>query len=145
MLREYTARDRENAARMFVDVFTHEPWDYHWMREDKILRYFKDFEETPKFMGFAEDDEGKITGLCFGVVNDYFSYCSYEIKEFVVARQSQRQGLGGRMLEGVAAALREKNVDFISLATQRDIPAFSFYQKNGYQVSEGAVYLNKIL
>ena len=95
MLRPYVKDDRDEAAALFLDVFLHEPWHYHWMKEKDVRRYFMDMENTPNFAGFVYEREknagipcgspgiltasGEIVGLCFGIINDYFS-CVWGVK-----------------------------------------------------------------
>ena len=68
----------------------------------------------------------------------------YEIKELAVSYESQRKGVGTRMLDLIEEYLSEKrNVEFISLQTAWLSPAYDFYIKNDYTMSEDNAFLAK--
>ena len=67
-----------------------------------------------------------------GVVDDYFEGSIYEIKEFAVAADFHRTGVGSTVLAAVEAEIAGHGVAAVSLQTSRTIPAYKFYQKNGY-------------
>ena len=141
----YAKDDKQACVDLFVDVFTHEPWRYAWMRADSITRYFADMARTPGFLGLVMKEDGILLGFCFGLMTDYFNGVNYEIKEIAVARACQRQGMGSRLLAQAEQWLQKKGVNTITLATRRDIGAYAFYMKNSYDVSEAALYLYKNL
>ena len=132
-------------AAVFTDVFTNEPWNYTWLSGENVRRYLGDLAATPKFLGFAYKSGNPAAGACFGIVNDYFSAPAYEIKEIYVARKTQRAGVGSAMLKLIEAELSKIGISAVTLFTQRKIPAYDFYIKNGYRVSDDAVYFSKML
>lgn len=130
---------------MFLDVYKNKPWNYTWLIFENTLRYFTDLFNTPCFIGFKFIEDNITVGYCVGISSDYFVGNSFEIKEIFISRQLQNKGLGSNFLGMVEKSLKDFEVDRITLATQREIPAFDFYLKNGYEVSEGAVFLSKCL
>ena len=143
----YCPDDRHACIDLYVDVFTHAPWQYDWITAAKVARYFADLERTPCFRGFVLREIGQksLLGFCFGLLTDYFNSTNYEIKEIAVARTRQRQGVGSRLLQETEAWLRQRGVSTLTLTTRRDIDAYAFYTKNDYTVSESAAIFYKAL
>ena len=145
-MKKYAAVNRNEAVELFMGVFQAEPFGYTWLRREDVARYFTDLTNTPSELSFLYyDDKGLLTGLCFGAINDYFLHKLYDIKEFAVRRQAQGRGAGGRMLEEVSAFLKQEGVAAITLSTQREIPAYEFYIKNGFVASKSSVTLSKTI
>ena len=136
-------RDVKVCAPMFVKVFTSPPWEYHWVTEDKARRYIEDILITPGSLCFLYYEESKLLGFCLGAVSDYFLEAQYEIKEFGILPQSQRQGSGSRMLGRIEEYLAESKIYSIFLHTSKNAPAYGFYVKNNYMLVENSVYLAK--
>ena len=146
MIIKYATENRDEAIELFMDVFTAEPFCYTWLTREGAARYFTDLANTPSALSFLYyDDKGLFTGLCLGSLNDYFLHKLYEIKEFAVRRGVQGKGEGRRMLEEIADCLKCEGVVAITLSTQREIPAYEFYLKNGFTESKGSVTLSKTI
>ena len=145
MLQKFSSIHMDNCVRLFYDVFTSEDWKFDWLAIDNINRYFTDLGNTPQFSGFVWIEKNRLMGGCFGVVSDYFSAPQYEIKEIFVDLKSQGQGIGSRFLKAIEDELARQEIQAVSLFTQCDIPAYSFYLKNEYIISEKTVHFLKVL
>lgn len=143
MLREYRHTDMDGAMELYMDTFADPPFNYSWMERDRIRRYFVDMENTPGFKGFVYERDGALAGLCLGTVQDYFACCVYDIKELVVAADCRGSGVGTELLTGAEERLAGLGVELMSLATSAELPAFGFYKKNGYEVSDSTVWMGK--
>ncbi len=145
MLRPYEKKDKPACVHLFLEIFCNPPYDYHWMTQDNTLRYFTDLENTPCFLGVTFWEDKTLAGFCLGVTSDYFIGKSYEIKEIAVAKSLQGEGRGGKLLALLTEFLKQQQVDVMTLATHQSLNAYSFYQKQGFEVSEGAVYMHKAI
>ena len=144
MLKKYTPAHRNQAIDLFLGVFTAEPFCYDWLSRESVTRYFTDIENTPLELSFLYyNDKGLLTGLCFGIVNDYFQLKLYEIKELAIRKETQGTGEGRRMLDEISAYMKREGAAVIKLATQRNIAAYGFYLKNGFIPSETSVTLSR--
>lgn len=65
------------------------------------------------------------------------------IDEFCVARGMQGQGIGSRFMKAVEAYLSENGIFRIFLQTGKDVPAYEFYRRNGFQELIGHVSFAK--
>lgn len=143
-LKQYTHEYIKSCAKLFFDVFTDEPFNFQ-ITKNNMLRYLTDISNSPNFKGYMYFNEGRLIGMCFGCVIDYFLNCTYDIKEIAVSKNFQRSGTGGAFLNAIEEDLKKFNINAVTLATQREIPAFKFYEKNGYSASESTVYMSKQL
>jgi len=145
MIREYRNTDSGAALELYIDCFQSPPFGYDWLRRDAIKRYFADMERTPGFKGFVFESDSIAAGICLGVLQDYFACPTYDIKEFIVSRACRGRGVGKALLAGVEEALSKDGIGLILLSTADHLDAFEFYKKNGYAVSEGSVWMGKVI
>lgn len=136
--------DIHAAVELYLGVFNEEPFCYDWLRPDNAARYFTDIENTPGSYSFLYyDNKGLLAGLCLGIIQDYFQIVTYEIKEVAVRKDAQGRGRGTRMLSEVSKHLRTQGVQALTLMTQKNIPAFSFYKKNNFSTLDSTIYMTK--
>lgn len=145
MIKTCGINDLPKCLDIFYDIFTSPPWVYSWMDKNEMLRYFNDMYKTPGFIGYMYYDGGVLMGACVGVISDYFLHTQYDIKEIFIRKSSQNKGLGSKMMSEIEEDLVKKGVVCITLMTQRNISAYTFYQKNGFIDSESAVHMVKVL
>jgi len=138
-------KDIPACAKIFTDVYSGPPWDYHWVTIDKADRYMRDIAASPGFCGFVYFEDDVLTGFCVGAMTDYFFGPQYEIKECAIIPDRQRNGAGSRMISLIEDRLAKAGVINIYLHTSRTIPAYGFYIKNGYLPVDDNVYFMKEL
>ena len=63
----------------------------------------------------------------------------YWIEEFDILPQWQGKGKGGEFLRRIQGHLAERGIHQMVLLTERGVPAYGFYMKNGFQEVEGQV------
>jgi ribosomal protein S18 acetylase RimI-like enzyme len=145
MLELFKKPDISRCVRLFIDVFSDEPFKFGWLTEEGTSRYFRDITHTPGFLGFKYTDGSGIIGFCLGCVSDYYGTAQYDIKEIAVDTQKQRQGIGSIMLNEIESYLIKSNISSITLMTDITIPAYGFYTRRNYQQSKRNVQMFKIL
>lgn len=143
MLLPMRKNEIERCSQLYMEVFHSPPWHYDWITKEGTVRYFTDLYRTPGFRGFTYKVAGELTGLCMGCIFDYFTAPQYEIKEFAVSPARQRLGIGGLMLEALEDCLAQEKVAFITLMSDRHIPAFAFYQKHGFMLHDENIFMSK--
>ena len=122
----------DDVLRIYVDAFTSPPLNYNFVTKARAERYIKDMIRTPCFVGYVYPDEKNITAFVFGKFDNYFDGTLYEIMELAVDPSIQRGGTGREVMSLLESRLKNLGVDAISLNTSRHLPAYKFYQKNGY-------------
>ena len=141
----YKNKHFDDVLRIYVAAFTSPPLNYDFVTKAKAERYIKDMTRTPGFVGYVYPDEERITAFIFGAVDNYFSGTLYEIMELAVDPFAQRGGIGTKVMNLLESRLKDLGVDAISLNTSRHLPAYAFYQKNGYEEITDNVNLAKWL
>ncbi|MCL2874189.1 MAG: GNAT family N-acetyltransferase [Defluviitaleaceae bacterium] len=143
-LKQYEPEYINICVELFFDVFTDEPFNFQ-ITADNMTRYLTDISNSPNFKGYMYFMGKRLIGICFGAFIDYFQVNTYDIKEVAVAKDCQGSGIGGAFLNEIEKDLAKSGVKAVTLATQKTIPAFGFYKKNGYSISDNTVYMSKSL
>ena len=131
----------EEMKKLFLDVFSNEPWFDKWNRNQLDL-YMKDLTENTNSLSFAIFDENEeLIGCSLGYIFNWWQGREYFIKEFFISRKNQSQGAGSTFLTLMKEKLRDEGVQHITLATEKTVPAYHFYQKNGFTVLEDSAFL----
>ncbi|MBR6599325.1 MAG: GNAT family N-acetyltransferase, partial [Oscillospiraceae bacterium] len=81
-------------------------------------------------IGLFEDDE--FIGMALGSIKHWYTGTEYYIDEFCIKSQKQGKGIGTKFLAMVEKFVEEKGISHIFLQTERTVPAFEFYKKNGF-------------
>ena len=67
-----------------------------------------------------------------GRIKHWYTGTEYCIDELCIRTDRQRQGLGSYFLEELQRQLQSMGIEQIFLQTDRDVPAYRFYLKNGF-------------
>jgi len=135
--------DYEEMKQLFLDVFSNEPWFDKWSK-DQLDLYMRDLTENHNSRSFAlYDEKEELIGCSLGYIFNWWEGKEYFIKEFFISRKSQGQGAGSVFLTLLNDQLRAEEIQHITLATEKTVPAYHFYQKNGFSVLEQSAFLVK--
>lgn len=122
----------EQIRELFRSVFTAPPWNDDWSDEKQLDEYLRDLmgARTPVTLGLTEN--GNLIGVSLGYIKHWYSGTEYVIDELCIRQDRQRLGLGTLFLSGIENYLKKRDVYTIYLTTERNVPARSFYLKNGF-------------
>lgn len=67
-----------------------------------------------------------------GHIKHWFSGTEYCIDELCIAPEKQGKGIGTAFLKQIEDDIRRMGLKQIFLQTERDVPAYHFYLKNGF-------------
>ena len=141
----YRSENLDTVTRIFVSAFTAPPLVHDFLNQENARRYIEDIAKSPGFLGYVFSDRGKACAFALGAVDNYFEGTIYQIKEFAVDGKQHRSGIGSTAMQLLEEKMAQLGVDAISLNTSRNLPAFAFYKKNGYETLEENVAMVKIL
>lgn len=132
-IRELNISDIEEIKTLFYDIFTNEPWNDDWSDKTQLHEYITDLigNRNSLSLGLYEDDV--LTGLSLGSIIHWCTGTEYYIYEFCVMKSRQGKGIGTEFLVKVTDIAREKGATHIFLQTERTVPAYAFYKKNGFE------------
>lgn len=78
-----------------------------------------------------------------GDIRHWYNGTEYYIDEFCVCRDKQGLGIGTEFLKAVEQHIITRGMTQIFLQTERTVPAYHFYKKNGFMELEGHVSFAK--
>lgn len=84
-------------------------------------------------------------GISLGYIFHWWEGDEYYIKEFCIRRDSQKMGYGSIFLQELGEFLLTRKIRAIGLTTERNVPAYAFYKKNGFIELDKTVFLARIL
>ncbi|MCR5706882.1 MAG: GNAT family N-acetyltransferase [Ruminococcus sp.] len=126
---------------LFRDVFMNEPWCDDWSDDIQLTEYLLDLTGNRNSLAFGLFDGDKLVGISLGSIMHWCSGTEYYIYEFCISRSRQHEGLGTVFLHGIEDIIRDMRIDHIFLQTEKNVPAYDFYRKNGFTELEGHVSL----
>lgn len=138
-LRELSMGDMDEIKVFFTSIFTKEPWNDDWSDENQLQAYIADLigNRSALTLGLFADES--LVGLSMGRVKHWYSGTEYCIDELCIKTEEQGKGLGTRFLKEIESFIKTKGAKYIFLQTERTVPAYEFYRKNGFIELENSV------
>ncbi|MCR5600872.1 MAG: GNAT family N-acetyltransferase [Ruminococcus sp.] len=140
-IRRLGADDIDIIKELFISVFTSEPWFDDWSDPVQLNSYILDLIGNNNSLSLGLYEHNVLVGLALGYIMHWFAGTEYYIHEFCVKTEKQGKGLGSEFMRLIDEYVRGLDVDHIFLQTDRSLPAFDFYVKNGFRELEGHVSL----
>ncbi len=138
MIRPYEESDLAQCAKIFRQAFSEEDWGCAWTQERAEL-YLSDYVNNPKFVGFVSEDAGVIDGAIFACKKVSWNNDEIYVDDLIVNPKKQRSGIGKELVDTLKDYSKENGLAGIVLYTHEQAPAKRFYEKNGFQLSEGVI------
>ncbi|MBD5393496.1 MAG: GNAT family N-acetyltransferase [Lachnospiraceae bacterium] len=129
----------------FKEVFTKEPWNDDWSNEEQLENYIVDLIGNKNSLTLVYFDDDKLVALAMGHVKHWYAATEYYIDELCVKTQLQGQGIGGKFINAIEEYLIRHDIRAIFLLTEKDVPAYDFYKKHGFEEHENNVAFAKWL
>lgn len=134
----------EDIKQLFCSVFMNEPWNDDWSNDEQLSNYMLDLTGNRNSLSIGLYDGDELVGVSLGSIMHWCTGTEYYIYEFFIAREQQNKGLGTIFLSEIEKYVKEMNVNHIFLQTERNVPAYQFYGKNGFVELDGHVSFVKI-
>ena len=131
-LKRLSINDKEAIKELFTGVFTGEPWNDDWSDSKQLDCYIDDLCGQSYSLTFGLYDGGELIGISMGDIKHWFRGTEYLINELCIKTDRQGTGAGTFFLTEIEKAIKEMGLKQIFLLTDRDMPAYNFYKKNGY-------------
>ncbi len=122
----------EEIREFFFQVFSNEPWNDDWSDQNQLHAYISDLigNNNSLALGFYENET--MVGLVMGSIRHWYSGTEYYIDEFCIKTEEQGRGLGTQFMQAIEIYIKNKGMKHIFLQTERNMPAYQFYKRNGY-------------
>ena len=134
--------DLELVSQLYVDVFSNPPWNEHWEYNWAYERLNWVYR-SQGFMGFVARNGDRILGAIFGYSAPFQGKKGLIIVEFFVSNDYQNRGIGTRLLKEIELELKSRKYNFISLLTNEDSSAKSFYLKHNFKRDNKLIFLRR--
>lgn len=131
-IREIDVAQIDQIKTLFFRIFTGKPWNDDWSNPVQLHSYIMDIIGNPNSLSFGLFDEDELIGLSLGLIMHWHAGTEYYILEFGLASNRQGEGLGSLFMREIEHLAKEKDVTHIFLQTERTVPAYDFYTKNGF-------------
>lgn len=143
-LKRLSIDDKEEIKKVFVGVFTKEPWYDDWSDEEQLDMYICDLVGQGYSLTYGlYDDTWELIGISLGYIKHWYSGTEYIINELCIKTEKQGAGAGTFFIHAIEEAIKELGLKQIFLLTESNVPAFEFYRKNGFVQSEYNVAFSK--
>lgn len=138
MIRQMESEDLTQCGAIYAKAFPMEHWGIDWTNEN-ATEYLSDFFEQKKFIGYVYEENNEIIGCIFALCKISGSKKEIYVNEMAVLPDRQGHGIGKQLLHTVLEHSREMGSAGVVLYTSEYAPAAKFYEKNGFQVSQGTI------
>ncbi len=142
-IRKLEINQIDEIKTLFKNVFMNEPWNDDWSNEEQLDEYMLDLSGNRNSLAIGLYDAEELVAVSLGSIMHWCTGTEYYIYEFFVTRERQGKGLGTEFIKDIIEYVKKLEVNHIFLQTERDLPAYSFYQKVGFKELEGHASLVK--
>lgn len=147
-MEQYTFRrvgpeEIETIKELFVSVFTAAPWNDDWSDAAQLDAYIRDLIAQSNSLAYALYEGENMIALAMGRIKHWYEGTEYCIDELCVKTDRQGKGIGTDFLARIEHAIHDTGLTHIFLLTERTVPAYRFYKKNGFYELEDIVAFGK--
>ncbi|MDY2937954.1 MAG: GNAT family N-acetyltransferase [Fusicatenibacter sp.] len=107
----------ESIKRLFISVFTIEPWNDDWSDEEQLRLYLFDLVGQSNSLTYGLYEKENLIGVSMGNIKHWYSGTEYYIDEFCVQTDKQGNGIGSYFLKQIEKAIKE--IGLVQIETVR--------------------------
>ena len=144
-LKRLSIDDKEEIKALFKGVFMGEPWNDDWSDSEQLDLYIEDLCGQGYSLTYGLYDGDEMIGLSMGYIKHWYTGTEYIIDELCIKTDRHGSGAGTFFLEQIEKTIKELGLKQIFLLTDRDMPAYNFYKKNGYVEVSSLVPFAKLI
>ncbi len=130
--RRIGTEETEAIRDLFFSVFTSEPWLDDWSDQKQLNAYIADLTHQGNSLAFGLYAGEKLIGVSMGNVKHWYTGTEYCVDEFCIRKEYQGKGAGTYFLREIEKAIVQMGLKQIFLQTETTVPAYHFYEKNGF-------------
>lgn len=135
----------DKIKELFTSVFTVGPWNDDWSDQKQLDLYMFDLVGQSNSLTFGLYEENELIGVSMGHIKHWYSGTEYCIDELCVRKENQGNGIGTLLLNKIEESIRKMGLVHLFLQTEKNVPAYRFYQKNGYtELDEHVSFVKRI-
>ena len=104
---ELSLRRLEETERVFLEIFSREPWNDAWSGE-QLRRYMLEIMGNDNSLSFGMEENGALVAIALGRVKHRYAGTEYLVEELGVLPAWQGRGVGSALLAGMRRVLKTK-------------------------------------
>ena len=143
VLKKLGINHKETVKKLFLSVFTIEPWCDDWSDAQQLDLYLNDLMGQNNSLSYGLFYGEEMVGLSLGRIKHWYTGTEYCIDEFCIKTDMQSKGVGTFFIKAIEEEIKNEGLVQIYLQTDADTPAYNFYRKNGYYQLEETVSFAK--
>ena len=137
--------DIEAVKKLMLLIFSIEPWNDRWT-DEQLHAYITQLMGNVNSLAFGAFVDGNLVGMALGRVICWYEGTEYWIDEFGIHPQMQQAGLGSQFMGEIEKLVAKQDISYVVLLTERHVPAYDFYKKNGFTEKEDNVcFVKRVL
>lgn len=133
---------KSKVIKLLLDIFSGEPWNDDWT-DGQIYAYVEELMGNKNSLCFGLFKNGILTGIALGRIKSWYQGKEFFIEEFGISPSLQCSGLGSEFMCEIEKALAAEGLSYITLLTDKRVPAYHFYLKNGFSEQNETVFFAK--
>lgn len=141
-IQQLDIRNIEAIKKLMLDIFSVDPWNDAWT-DEQLHTYISELIGNKNSLSYGLYKNEMLIGMALGKKKSWYEGTEYWIDEFGILPEMQQSGIGSEFIKAIEQDLKRKGISHIVLLTQKDIPAFRFYKKNGFEEKEETVFFVK--
>jgi len=130
----------DDVVAVFIKAYNQPPWNYGWTA-DRAKQYLLEYMNCGNFTGFVLYDDNDVAGAVFGHTKTWWTGRQLMIDELFISSEKQRKGYGKMLLDYCDRYAADNQLSSIVLMTNKYMPSFGFYDKNGYTTAGQYVFM----
>ena len=142
VIRELDITYIEAIEKLMADIFCREPWNDTWSGR-QLHAYITELMENKNSLAFGLFQDENMIGMAVGKTVSWMDGKEYWIDEFGIVPQAQQKGTGSGFMEAIGEKVKEKGISSLAFLTDRNMPAYRFYKKNGFEEKKEMVFFSK--
>ena len=116
-LKRIGIEQKEAIKKLFVSVFTIEPWNDDWSDEKQLDCYIDDLIGQGYSLTYGLYDGDELIGMSLGYIKHWYTGTEYYIDELCIRTDRQGAGAGTIFLSEIEKAIKELGLKQIFLQT----------------------------
>ena len=141
LVRKFTIKDLDECVDLYIKTYSEEPWNERWESREIVENFFKNHYANNYFLGYVVVKDERIAGISTGFLKPWINGMEYYIDDFFINVDYHRQGIGSQFMSAIKNELISQGIHAIMLNTERDYPAYKFYESMGFTSAENTVVL----
>lgn len=139
-----TKLNLDDCIDVFISAYNQAPWNYNWTLA-KAKQYLSEYVDRSNFVGFILYDDHNAVGATFAHQKTWWTNQQLMIDEFFISAKKQKMGYGKTLMNYCNQYAQQHDIQLSILMTNKYMPAYKFYDKQGYTTTEQYVFMFKQL